>query len=871
MKSNGYSPLAIRPDGKTSGPGGSDNTAKALAASELRYRRLFESAKDGILILDADTGMVVDVNPFLTNLLGFSRTEFLGKRIWELGFFKNLAANEDKFSELQIKEYVRYEDLPLETSDGRVREVEFVSNVYLADGKRVIQCNIRDITERKRAEAYRDIRQDILKILNEPGETGHCLPRVLTLLRSKAGFDAAGIRLQDGDDFPYFVQYGFPEDFLQTENTLIEHGRDGGVCRDDQGNICLECTCGLVLRGKTDPANPLFTRGGSAWTNDARLLLDIPPGEDPRHRPRNQCVHQGYASVALVPIRSKDHIVGLLQCNDRRKDRFTLEIMEILEELASHIGSALMRTQAERALAMKAMLLEAQKEASPDGILAVDNEGHTLLFNTRFSEIWRIPREVLDTHDDKTMLEYVSKQLKDAEAFNRTVAHLYENRAETSLDEVHFRDGRCFDRYSSPLKDVEGRIRGRIWYFRDITERKQAEETKSALTDELRHAQKMEAVGRLAGGVAHDFNNMLMVILGNAEMCRAQIAPGQPMREWLDQITGAAERSAEITRQLLAFARKQVIAPKLLDLNDAVSSMLKLLHRLIGEDIELIWQPGANAWSTMIDPSQVDQILANLLVNARDAIAGTGRITLSTKNVTINPDYSLHHVGVAPGDYVMLTVSDTGHGMDEGTRARIFEPFFTTKGVGQGTGLGLPTVHGIVQQNNGAVHVYSEPGHGTTFRIYLPRAIADSAAEPEFVSRARTPRGHGETILLVEDEKSVRAMCERFLRGSGYVVISAMSPEQALDIGRQPETRIDLLLTDVIMPGMGGRDLARRLGETKPAMSVLFMSGYPAEIMSARGELTQATAFLSKPFSRDEILLKVHEVLNAVTAAAGGH
>jgi len=363
----------------------------------LRYRRLFESAKDGILILDAETGMVVDVNPFLTELLGFSRVEFLGKRVWELGFFKHLAANEDKFTELQASEYVRYEDLPLETVDGQIREVEFISNVYLADGKRVIQCNIRDITARKQVEAYREMRQDILQILNEPGGTKDRLPQVLSLLKNRTGFDAVGIRLQEGDDFPYFAQDGFPEDFLKTENTLVARNQNGGVCRDAAGNICLECTCGLVLTGNTDPANPLFTRGGSVWTNDSSLVLHLPPGEDPRYHPRNQCVHQGYASVALVPIRDKDRIVGLLQLNDRAPNRFTLEIVEILEDLAAHIGSALIRTRAEQALIMNSMLLEAQKEASPDGILAVDNDGIVLLSNARFTDIWRIPREVLDT------------------------------------------------------------------------------------------------------------------------------------------------------------------------------------------------------------------------------------------------------------------------------------------------------------------------------------------------------------------------------------------------------------------------------------------------------------------------------------------
>ncbi len=842
-------------------PGGA---AQALAASELRYRRLFESAKDGILILDAETGMVVDVNPFLTDLLGFSRAEFLGKRVWELGFFKNLAANAAKFRELQAREYVRYEDLPLETADGQVREVEFVSNVYLADGKRVIQCNIRDITKRKRVEAYRDMREDILQILNEPGGADDYLPRVLALLKTKTGFDAVGIRLQDREDFPYIAQDGFPEDFLLTENTVIARGKNGEACRDDQGNPCLECACGLVLAGKTDTANPLFTRGGSAWTNDTARQADLPAGEDPRHHPRNQCVHHGYASVALVPLRNKDKIVGLLQFNDRRQNRFTIESIEILEEIASHIGSALMRTQAEQALVMKTMLLEAQKEASPDGILAVDNEGHSLLFNTHFTEIWKIPRNILDTHDDKTMLEYVSKQLADPEEFNRAVAHLYEHKEEKSRDEILFLDGRCFDRFSSPLTDAAGRIRGRIWYFHDITNRKRAAEEEARLSNQLRQAQKMEAVGRLAGGVAHDFNNLLMGIMGYTELCREELPADHPIRQWLDEITQAAERSAEITRQLLAFACKQAIAPKVVDLNDAASGMLKLLRRMIGEDIKLAWRPGADIRPIKIDPSQVDQILANLCVNARDAIDGVGEIVIGTASATIDAAYCATHPEAIPGAYVCLSVSDDGSGMDKETLAKVFEPFFTTKGPGKGTGLGLATVYGIAKQNNGFVYVYSEPGRGTTFKVYLPEVAAEAVATTPPV-KTESPGGRGETILLVEDENSVRVPCGLFLESLGYQVMAAETPGEALKMTAGHPGDIHLLLTDVVMPEMDGGQLAKRIVEMKPHTKALFMSGYTADVIAHRGVLDEGLHFLSKPFTRDDLAGRVREVLDSAS------
>ncbi len=350
-------------------------SAEALRASEVRYRRLFEAAQDGVLILDAGTGMVVDVNPFLIEKLGFSREAFLGKRIWELGFFKDVVASQANFAKLREKGYVRYENLPLETADGRRLEVEFVSNVYQVNHNEVIQCNIRDITDRKQTAVFGEMGREVLQILNEPGDMQDSIQRVIAVLKTRTGFDAVGLRLQDGDDFPYFAQQGFPKDFLLTENTLLEHAADGGVCRDKDGNVCLECTCGLVISGKTDPANPLFTPGGSCWTNDSFPLLDLPPDQDPRHHPRNQCIHQGYASVALVPIRNRDRIIGLIQLNDRRKGRFTLNAVELLEGIASHIGAALMRKQAEEALRRSETKFHTLYDSTSDAVMLLDEKG----------------------------------------------------------------------------------------------------------------------------------------------------------------------------------------------------------------------------------------------------------------------------------------------------------------------------------------------------------------------------------------------------------------------------------------------------------------------------------------------------------------
>jgi PAS domain S-box-containing protein len=390
--------------------------------------------------------------------------------------------------------------------------------------------------------------------------------------------------------------------------------------------------------------------------------------------------------------------------------------------------------------------------------------------------------------------------------------------------------------------------------FTDITERQK-------LQAQFAQAQKMESVGRLAGGVAHDFNNVLMGVMGYADLCRETVGTDHPVRPWLDEIVREARRSANLTGQLLAFARKQTIAPQVLDLNDAVGDMLKMLRRLIGEDIDLAWQPGAELWPVRMDPGQVNQILANLCVNARDAIEGTGKVTIETGNVSIDQDYCRSHAYFQPGEYVMLAVSDDGCGMDRQTMDSIFEPFFTTKGVGEGTGLGLATVYGIVKQSEGFINVYSEPGRGTTFRIYLRRVVAETAEKAHERPPESQLRGT-ETVLLVEDEKSIRVTLSLFLEGLGYTVLTADSPGEGLRLAAEHGDGVDLLVTDVVMPGMSGRELAEELAPDYPAMGVLYMSGYTANVIAHRGILEENVHFLSKPVSRDALARKVREVLD---------
>ncbi|MGD9973253.1 MAG: PAS domain S-box protein [Desulfatirhabdiaceae bacterium] len=402
-----------------------------------------------------------------------------------------------------------------------------------------------------------------------------------------------------------------------------------------------------------------------------------------------------------------------------------------------------------------------------------------------------------------------------------------------------------------------GTVDGGIGIIEDISERRQAEKEREKLQTQLQQAQKMESVGRLAGGVAHDFNNMLQSIIGHAEMGLQEIDPCHPLFADLSEILKAAHRSADLTGQLLAFARKQAIRPRVLNLNDTVAGMQKMLHRLIGENIVISWKKATTLWSIKIDPSQVDQILANLCVNARDAISGVGTVTIKTDNVTVD---ATGCKGVIPGEYVMLEVSDTGMGMDTDTLDQVFEPFFTTKELGKGTGLGLATVYGIVRQNNGFIDVDSEPGKGTTFRIHLPRCL--EAADPaDTTSNGKSLHG-SETILLVEDDDTILDIGKMILERFGYTVLATNNPNEALRLAKNHSGPIHLLITDVIMPEMNGQQLVDCLISIKADIHTLFISGYTADIIARHGVLDEGINFLQKPFSVQTLVEKVREVMD---------
>jgi len=416
---------------------------------------------------------------------------------------------------------------------------------------------------------------------------------------------------------------------------------------------------------------------------------------------------------------------------------------------------------------------------------------------------------------------------------------------------------------TAPIYDDSGEAVGIMAVIEDLSEKKKLEEEQDRLREQLQQSQKMNAIGRLAGGIAHDFNNMMSVIIGYAELAQQELDSPERTAQYLQEIHKAAGRTSEITQQLLTFARKQTVRPKIIDLNRTIGSMLNMIRRLIGEDISVSWKPSEHLHSITIDPSQIDQILANLCVNARDAMHPGGTIIIETADTELDELYCAQHPGCPPGKYVMLSVSDNGCGMDKETVSNIFEPFYSSKESGNaGTGLGLSTVFGIVKQNSGHITVYSEPGKGTTFRIYFPASKEQKEQAGPSVSQS-LPLGYGETVLVAEDESSILRLTAAMLKQLGYTPLPVSDPGTVLALAKDRDSKIDLLLTDVIMPDMNGRDLADQVRKLRASCRVLYMSGYTADVIAHHGVLDKDTVFLQKPFTMEELAEKVRAALDS--------
>ncbi len=523
------------------------------------------------------------------------------------------------------------------------------------------------------------------------------------------------------------------------------------------------------------------------------------------------------------------------------------------------------RKRVEEALITSEVFLNSIIEQSPHPMWISDDKGTLVRLN-------RACRELLHLSEEEVVGKYnvFHDNIVEQQGFMPMVRRVFEN-GETAKFELIYDssrlDGLQLEKTASvvlevtifPIRDANGKLTNAVIQHIDITERRRAEAERAKLESRLMEAQKMESVGRLAGGVAHDFNNMLTVILGYTEFLKSQLGKESPFYKDILEIDAAACHSRDVTRQLLAFSRKQIITPRSMDLNDHIGESQNTLLRLIGEDIHLRFRPGKNLWAIKFDRSQMDQVLFNLVVNARDAMPNGGVIAIETENASLDERYCAEHVECAPGDYVCLSFGDNGCGMDAETIAHIFEPFFTTKEVGKGSGLGLATVYGIVKQNGGFVLVDSARNLGATFRLFIPRTL-ETQPEPERTAQAPAAPGT-ETILLVEDDAMVSRTTAMMLGALGYTVLRADTPHRAVELVKKKKPPVDILITDVVMPEMSGAELKKRIERRRPGVKTIFMSGYTSNVIVNRGVLEEGTHFLQKPFTGNDLARKIREAL----------
>jgi len=530
------------------------------------------------------------------------------------------------------------------------------------------------------------------------------------------------------------------------------------------------------------------------------------------------------------------------------ENAYTERDQEFLASVGGQIALAIERKRSEEKVREGEARLRVLVEQLPAVLWTVDRDlRFTSALGAGFARLKIKPNEIVGM----SLLDYFETT---DQTFLPIAAHRRAVAGEPMTFHVEWKSG-SYACHVEPLRDSDGQVSGAICMSLDITDRKQLEE-------QLRQAQKMEAVGRLAGGIAHDFNNLLMVIQGYGDLLVERLPTGDPLRRNAEQIQMASQRASSLTRQLLAFSRKQMLAPKILNIQTVVADMEKILRRLIGEDVQLETSSAPDLGLVKADRSQIEQVILNLAVNARDAMPQGGRLTIETANVELDASYSHPPAVLSPGKYVMLAVTDNGCGMDAETQAHVFEPFFTTKEKGKGTGLGLATVYGVVKQSGGYVWVYSEPGRGTSFKIYLPRIVETAVpAGREGKSDMQVPQRGSETILLVEDEKGVRELAREYLTSSGYTVIEAEDGHTALELAAMHVGPIHLLLTDVVMPGISGRELAERVGQIRPGIKIIYMSGYTDQAVVHHGILENDAILLQKPFTLMTLAGKLREML----------
>ncbi|HEV2489112.1 MAG TPA: PAS domain S-box protein [Candidatus Acidoferrales bacterium] len=790
---------------------------RAQRQAEERFRSIFENAVEGIFQSTPD-GRFVSVNPAMAGMFGYDSPEEMIEAVSDISrqIYVDSGHRDDFKSRMEAHGVVERFECQVIRKDGR--------KIWVSENARAVRnvigriCyyegTLEDITARKRDEAERQVTFEIIHASNVTDNLDELLHRIHQSLKRVLYAENCFVALHDSFagtfSFPFWVdQYDVAPPPLKIGKSCTTY-----VFRKGQGMLIPQDVFDvLAAQGEVE----LVGTPSPSWLG--------------------------------VPLRTPSATIGVLVVQHYEDERaYTPRDLEFLSSVGGQIALAIERKRAETALRESEARLRVLVEQLPAVLWTTDKElRFTSSVGAGLVRLGLKPQEVVG----KSLYEYF--QTSDL-SFMPIAAHRRALGGESVTFHVEWSGG-SYACHAEPLRNAEGEITGVISMALDITDRKQLEA-------QLRQAQKMEAVGRLAGGIAHDFNNLLMVIQGYTELLLDRLGGEHPLRRNAEQIHDASQRAASLTRQLLAFSRKQMLAPQVLNIRSVVLDMEKILRRLIGEDIELITVNPEESWLVKADRSQVEQVILNLAVNSRDAMPSGGKLTIETSNVEIDSSLTRKHAVVEPGEYIMLAVSDTGCGMDAETQAHIFEPFFTTKEKGKGTGLGLATVYGIVKQSGGYIWVYSEIGKGTSFKVYLPRV---RESERPAVPKPEAKKNHRgtETILLVEDEKGVRELAREYLEQAGYTVLEADNAQQALQIAGMHRGGIELLFTDVVMAGMSGRQLAGEIQKILPALKVLYMSGYTDEAIVHHGILGRDVSLLQKPFTLNSLALKIRETLEA--------
>ena len=809
--------------------------------TEIQFRGLLEAAPEGLIIMNKD-GQIILANTQAEKMFGYAHEELLGQRADGLirKQVRDISLDQviGDYSVASSQETGILPDTLGRRRDGSEFPVEVnFSPLETRDGLLVIQ-SIHDITDRVARERRRAARHAIRRILTEAVSLEQAAPDILQVVCHNLGWDCGALWTLD----PRTAQLDCTDLWHPAATGLPEFE---AACRDY-------------------PAIPGEELTGRVWQSVKPVwVTDIVQDSD---YPRTAAAVRGGLRGALgIPILFGTEFFGVMELYRRDPCEPDDQVLDTLGIIGNQLGHFLKRKHAEEAVHASEARKAAILESALDAIITIDHEGRIVEFNPAAEQMFGHRREDVEGREMAGLIIPVGLRER-----HRDLADYLATGEGPAVGKRLEMSGMRADGSEFPVELTVTRIRVDgppmfTGFIRDITERKQAAEALQKSEEQFRQAQKMEAIGRLAGGVAHDFNNLLTVITGYSQLLSETLNSDDPTRGLVDEIAKAADRAASLTRQLLAFSRKQMLATRVLDLNGVVTDMQKMLQRLIGEDIKLVTALDTALAPVKVDPGQIEQVIMNLAVNARDAMPDGGTFTIETVNTELDEIYTSAYPELRPGPYVLLAVSDTGCGMTDAVKARLFEPFFTTKDVGKGTGLGLATVYGIIKQSGGHIAVYSEVGHGTTFKVYLP--LAEGAVAPQAAPPKRDELAPGtETVLLVEDEDRVRVLTRRVLEKNGYRVVEALNGAEALRYFDANPDPVDLIITDVVMPEMSGPQLAQQIRLRQPDLKVLFLSGYTDSALVHNGVLNMEKNFLQKPFTPDSLARKVREVLAAVPA-----